>query len=71
VAYEPGTPFGAVKMTLNLLHSFTRNDEGATAVEYCLIASGIALVMIPLMGDINTGVLSMYGTIGGLFDFVL
>ena len=58
-------------MTKNLLHSFIRNEEGATAVEYCLIASGIALVIVPLMGDINTGVLSMYGTIGGLFDYVL
>ena len=58
-------------MTLNLPHSFIRNDKGATAVEYCVIASGIALVIIPLMGDINTGVLSMYGTIGGLFDYVL
>jgi Flp pilus assembly pilin Flp len=71
VANEPGTPLGAVKMSLNLLHSFIRNDEGATAVEYCLIASGIVLVIIPLMGDINSGVLSMYGTIGGLFDYVL
>jgi Flp pilus assembly pilin Flp len=71
VAYEPGTPLGAAKMTLNLPHSFIRNDKGATAVEYCVIASGIALVIIPLMGDINTGVLSMYGTIGGLFDYVL
>lgn len=55
-------------MTLNLLHSFVRNDKGATAVEYALIASGIVLVIIPALGDINSGVLSIYGTIGGLFD---
>jgi Flp pilus assembly pilin Flp len=58
-------------MTLNLLHSFVRNDKGATAVEYALIASGIVLVIIPVLGDINSGVLSIYGVIGGLFDYVL
>jgi Flp pilus assembly pilin Flp len=58
-------------MTLNLLHSFIRNEKGATAVEYALIASGIVLVIIPVLGDINSGVLSIYGVIGGLFDSVL
>ncbi len=58
-------------MMLNLLHSFARNDKGATAVEYALIASGVVLVIIPLLGDVNSGVLSIYGIIGGLFDYVL
>jgi Flp pilus assembly pilin Flp len=58
-------------MTLNLLHSFARSEEGATAIEYSLIASGLALVIVPVLGDVNSGVLRMYGIIGGLFDYFL
>jgi hypothetical protein len=36
-----------------------------------LIASGIVLVIIPVLGDVNSGVLSIYGVIEGLFDYVL
>jgi len=54
-------------MILNLLHSFVRNDKGATAVEYALVAGGIALAIIPILGNVNSGVLSMWGTIGDAF----
>jgi len=54
-------------MTLNLLHSFIRDNKGATAVEYGLIAAGIVLAIIPILGDVNTGVLSMWGVIGDAF----
>lgn len=58
-------------MMLNLPRDLARDDEGATAVEYALIASGIVLVIIPVLGDVNSGVLSIYGVIQGLFDYVL
>jgi pilus assembly protein Flp/PilA len=54
-------------MILNLLHSFARNDKGATAVEYGLIAAGIVLAIVPIMGNVNSGVLSMWGAIGDAF----
>jgi pilus assembly protein Flp/PilA len=31
---------------LTLLHNFLRNEEGATAIEYGLIAAGISVVII-------------------------
>jgi Flp pilus assembly pilin Flp len=58
-------------MILKKLQSFAHDTEGATAVEYCLIASGVVLVIIPILGDVNSGVLNMYGVIEGLFDYVL
>jgi Flp pilus assembly pilin Flp len=58
-------------MTVRKLQNFARDTEGATAVEYALIASGIVLVIIPVLGDVNSGVLSIYGVIEGLFDYVL
>jgi Flp pilus assembly pilin Flp len=58
-------------MILKQLHSFILDTEGATAVEYALIASAIVLVIVPVLGDVNSGVLSIYGIIEGLFDFVL
>lgn len=58
-------------MMLNPPRSLVRDDKGATAVEYALIASGIVLVIIPVLGDVNSGVLSIYGVIQGLFDYVL
>jgi Flp pilus assembly pilin Flp len=54
-------------MILNLLHSFIRDDKAATAVEYGVIAAGIVLAIIPLLGDVSTGVLSMWGVIGDAF----
>lgn len=58
-------------MMLNLPRNLARDERGATAVEYALIASGIALVLVPLLGDIHSGVLSVYGVIQGLFGYVL
>ena len=48
-----------------------RNIDGATAIEYALIAGGVALVLVPAFGDLSTGVLGLYGIIGGLFAAIL
>jgi pilus assembly protein Flp/PilA len=42
----------------NFMSRFIRDESGATAIEYCLIAAGIALVIIvgiqALAGALNT-----------------
>ena len=46
---------------LSLLRRLVRNDQGATAIEYTLIASLIAVAAIVAMGNVGTkvnGVLS-------------
>lgn len=70
---SPGieNPLESATMMLKPPRSLARDEEGVTAVEYALIASGIVLVIIPVLGDVNSGVLSTYGVIQGLFDYVL
>jgi Flp pilus assembly pilin Flp len=50
------------------LAKILQDDVGATAIEYSLIAAAIGLTIIPVLGDVNTGVLGIYGTVMGLFD---
>jgi pilus assembly protein Flp/PilA len=38
-----------------LISTFLRNQSGATAIEYCLIATGIAFVIIAAVNGIGTG----------------
>jgi pilus assembly protein Flp/PilA len=38
-----------------LFSEFMRDDSGATAIEYCLIATGIAFVIIAAVNGIGTG----------------
>ena len=48
---------------LSLLHRLRRDESGATAIEYCLIAVGIAIVIITAVNGIgsslNTGFTSV------------
>lgn len=38
----------------NLLRNFIKNESGATAIEYGLIAAGISLVIIAVVNGIGT-----------------
>jgi len=40
----------------NLLVRFVHNESGATAIEYALIAAGIFMAIIAVVGDIGTDV---------------
>ena len=40
----------------NLLVGFARNESGASAIEYALIAAGIFMAIIVVVGDIGTDV---------------
>jgi pilus assembly protein Flp/PilA len=37
-----------------LIAEFLKDESGATAIEYCLIASGIAIVIVVAVGGIGT-----------------
>lgn len=45
-----------------------QNQSGATAIEYGLIAAAMGLAIIPVLGDVNSGVLNIFGIVMGLFD---
>jgi pilus assembly protein Flp/PilA len=46
-----------------LLARFARNESGATAIEYGLIAAGIAVVIITVVGTIGTNLNATFTTI--------
>jgi pilus assembly protein Flp/PilA len=39
---------------LQLLSKFLRDQAGATAIEYCLIAAGLSIVIITAVNSIGT-----------------
>jgi pilus assembly protein Flp/PilA len=39
---------------LQLLSRFMRDQSGATAIEYCLIAAGLSIVIITAVNSIGT-----------------
>jgi len=45
------------------LRDFLRDDGGATAIEYALIACGIAGVIIAVVVSLGTSVSTMYSTV--------
>jgi pilus assembly protein Flp/PilA len=45
------------------LIAFLKNDSGATAIEYGLIAAGIAVVIIPVIKGVGTNLKSTFGSI--------
>jgi pilus assembly protein Flp/PilA len=42
-----------------MLSTFLRNESGATAIEYGLIAAGIAIAIIAAVNGIGTGISSV------------
>lgn len=45
------------------LHSFMSNDNGATAVEYTIMASGIALAIVATLALVSDRVRALYDSI--------
>ncbi|HWM82254.1 MAG TPA: Flp family type IVb pilin [Pseudolabrys sp.] len=48
---------------LTLVRSFTANRKGATAIEYSLIATGIAGAIITIVFTLGTSVTQMWTTV--------
>jgi pilus assembly protein Flp/PilA len=50
-------------LTMRSLRDFVRDDGGATAIEYALIASGIAGAIIAAVMPLGTSLNGMYTTV--------
>jgi pilus assembly protein Flp/PilA len=48
---------------LKTLLSFLRDTSGATAIEYGLIAAGIAVVIITVVNGVGTNLTTTFGTV--------
>jgi len=48
----------------NLVSRFVRDESGATAIEYGLIAAGIAVVIIGAVSTIGTNLKSTFKAVG-------
>jgi pilus assembly protein Flp/PilA len=44
----------------NFLVSFAKNDSGATAIEYGLIAAGIAVAIATIVGTVGTSLTNKF-----------
>ena len=47
-------------LTMRSLRDFFRDDSGATAIEYALIASGVAGAIIAVVMNLGTSMQAMY-----------
>jgi len=47
---------------------FTRDENGATAIEYAIIASGIAMAIVAVVTTVGDSVVAMFTLIAGLFS---
>jgi pilus assembly protein Flp/PilA len=46
-----------------LISKFLDDDSGATAIEYCLIAAGIGLVIITAVNGVGANLNTTFGTV--------
>jgi Flp pilus assembly pilin Flp len=60
----------AVQDIARRIRRLIREENGATAIEYGLIASGIALGLIPIMFSISGSLTAAYGLVPGWFALV-
>jgi pilus assembly protein Flp/PilA len=52
-----------LKQDNRTIQGFLRDERGATAIEYALIAAGIAAVIITAVNSLGDSVRTMYATI--------
>ena len=50
---------------MRALLQFIKNDSGATAIEYGLIAAGIAVVILTAVGTVGTNLTSVFSDVAG------
>jgi pilus assembly protein Flp/PilA len=53
----------SMSLAMRSLRDFVRDDSGATAIEYALIASGIAGAIIAVVLVLGTSVTGMYTSV--------
>lgn len=57
-----------VEEAVSLLSRFLANEDGATAIEYALIATGIALAIITMVGLTGTEIQGLFTDIKTEFE---
>ena len=66
---HPGRHFGTnleyMEITMQKLKSFLKNVDGATAIEYGLIAAGIAVVIIVVVFALGEELVETFETVNG------
>jgi pilus assembly protein Flp/PilA len=50
---------------LSLVMKFLQNEDGATAIEYGLIAALIAVAAVTVMGTVGTNLSSTFNSVAG------
>jgi len=55
-------------LTMRSLRDFVRDDDGATAIEYAMIASGIAAVIVAVVMTMGTSVQGMYQSVANALN---
>jgi pilus assembly protein Flp/PilA len=53
---------------MSLIQRFIRDEEGATAIEYGLIAAGIAIVIIVAVNGVGTSLNSVFNSVSGTLN---
>ncbi len=53
---------------IQYLRNFTKNEDGATAIEYGLIAAGIAVAIIAAVGLLGDSLASLFTDVGDKLD---
>lgn len=48
---------------MSLISKFLRDESGATAIEYCLIAVGLSIVIITAVNGLGSTLNTNFGTI--------
>jgi pilus assembly protein Flp/PilA len=48
---------------MNMLKSFLRDEQGATAIEYGLIAAGISVAIITVVGQLGSSLNTTFGSV--------
>ena len=50
----PGEPASGSVLVMLLISRFLRDQSGATAIEYCLIAAGLSIVIVTAVNGIGS-----------------
>jgi pilus assembly protein Flp/PilA len=55
----------AVRLVSKLISAFVQDESGATAIEYALIAAGISVVIVAVVGGVGSSLSGRFSAISG------
>jgi pilus assembly protein Flp/PilA len=68
VTFGPPGKEDAMRRFNAKLRRFLRNEDGTTAIEYALLASGVAGVIIAMVTAMGTSVKGLYQSVSDAFN---